>query len=95
MRTIEDIIADSQKYGEAALREAFEAGRASAHLELKSKLSAFVTDIMSPYEPSQETPALDAEAHHDADQHEGDRNEGDHHGGDHHGDNHQGEGHYG
>jgi hypothetical protein len=50
MRTIDEIIADSQKFGEAGLREAFEAGRASAHLELKSKVSAFFSEIMGPFE---------------------------------------------
>ncbi len=95
MRTIEDIIADSQKFGESALREAFEAGRASAHVELKSKLLAFVSDIMGPYEPPQETQPPAQEAHIEADPHEGDHREADHQGGDHHGDNHQGEGHYG
>ncbi len=71
MRTIDDIIADSQKLGEAALREAFEAGRASAHVELKAKVASFFTEIMGPFETQQAAPPVQAEEHQSEGQHSG------------------------
>jgi len=100
MRTIEEIIADSQKTSETTLREAFDAGRASAHTELKTRLSAFFADIMGPIEPHQPTPTVASEAHsepvHVEPTHvEPEYHEHQHTDGEHHGSEQHGEGHYG
>ncbi len=50
MRSIEDIITDTQKTTEALLREAFEAGRTHAASDLKSRMSAFFDGLVKPVE---------------------------------------------
>ena len=54
LRTIDDIITDMHKTHEAALREAFEAGRAHAVSELKSKMTAFFEGLIPSAQPQEE-----------------------------------------
>ncbi len=65
MRTIDDIIADSQKSIEALLREAYAAGHSHATTDLKSKMAAFFDSLVSLGMPQEEPPAPQpyAEAH--------------------------------
>ena len=61
MRTIDEIIAESQNTTAAALREAFEAGRAHTAHELKARMAAFFDGLVStgatppppPHDPNQ------------------------------------------
>ncbi len=83
MRTIDEIIAESHKATEAALREAFEAGKAHATTDLKSKVVAFFETLGHTAETHTE-PQPAPEQHWDNPEHHGDHPSGDQPSNEHH-----------
>ncbi len=72
MRSIDEIIAESQTATATALREAFEAGRAHTASELKTRMAAFFDGLVSDAGAHLSPPAAPAEGdHHSDDHHEG------------------------
>jgi hypothetical protein len=47
MRTIDEIVAETRKSTEAALREAYEAGRTDTATALKSRMAAFFEGLLT------------------------------------------------
>jgi len=64
VRSIEDIIASTQTTTEASLREAFEAGRAHATTDLKSKMTAFFDGLLLTGQTHDEPHPAPAEPEH-------------------------------
>jgi hypothetical protein len=85
MRTIDEIVTATLKTTEAALREAFEAGRAHTASALKARMAAFFEGLISEAEGKVATGSGHGESPHSPEPPPGEPHHAEHHPDGHHG----------